>query len=125
MAREVFGMYPFHEFWVLIPVVAILSGVVKTWLRVKTQQRVLGASNRELEAEVAAMSKEHQAVRERLENLEAIVVSQTWNVLNDPSLPPPEREQRAAATARHELGPTPAGPVNQQRAEQLARRLRG
>jgi hypothetical protein len=125
MAREVFDMGPFHEFWVLIPVVAILSGVVKTWLRVNAQQRDLGATNRELEAEVAAMSKEHQAVRERLENLEAIVVSQTWNVLHDPSLPPPEREQRVAATARRELGPTPAAPVNQQRAEQLARRLRG
>ena len=118
-------MHGFPEYWVLIPIIAILAGSFKTWVRVKAQQRVLGASNRELETDVAALRKEREAILERLENLEAIVVSQTWNVLNDTSLPPPEREQRVATTARRELGPTPAAPVNQQRAEQLARRLRG
>ena len=112
-----------QELWVLIPVVAILSGVFKTWLRIKSQQRVLGASNRELEQEVAAMRKDREALSQRLENLEAIVVSQTWNVLQDSSLPPVEKEHRLAATVHRELGPV--GPSNQQRAEQLAQRLRG
>ncbi|HEY0553414.1 MAG TPA: hypothetical protein VGG20_04055 [Thermoanaerobaculia bacterium] len=112
-----------QEFWVLIPVVAILSGAFKTWLKVKAQQRVLGASNRELESEVAALRQDRDALHQRLENIEAIVVSQTWNVVHDHSLPPEEREMRVASTVRRELGPS--APSNQQRAEQLASRLRG
>jgi hypothetical protein len=112
-----------QELWVLIPVVAILSGVLKTWVKVKAQQQVLGASNKELEQEVADMRRDRDALRNRLENLEAIVVSQTWNAIHDDSLPPPEKELRVAATVRRELGT--AAPSNQQRAEQLAGRLRG
>ncbi|HEY0512253.1 MAG TPA: hypothetical protein VGH73_10130 [Thermoanaerobaculia bacterium] len=116
--------YP-QEFWVIIPVVAILAGVFKNWMRIKVQQRALGASNRELENDVAALRQERGAILQRLENLEAIVVSQTWNVLHDPSLPPPEKERKLASTIHRELAPSPAGPVNQQRAEQLARRIQG
>jgi len=117
--------YYAQELWVLIPVVAILSGVLKTWVRVKAQQQVLGASNKELEQDVAAMRRDRDALQSRLENLEAIVVSQTWNVVHDHSLPPEEREMRVASTVRRELAPVPSGPSNQQRAEQLASRLRG
>lgn len=116
---------PMPEFWVLIPIVAILSGVLKTWVKVKTQQRVLGASNKELEQDVAVLRKDRDLLLNRLENLEAIVVSQTWNAVHDPSLPPAEREQRVASTVRREVAPVPAAPSNQQRAEQLARRLQG
>jgi hypothetical protein len=116
---------PFHDaqLWVLIPVVAILAGTFKTWLRIKTQQRVLGASNRELEQDVAALQKDREALLVRLENLEAIVVSQTWDAVHDHSLPPAEREQKVASTVRRELGTSP--PSYQQRAEQLASRLKG
>ena len=51
------------------------------------------------------------------------MVSQTWNAIHDTSLPPPERELRVASTVRRELGPS--GPSYQQRAEQLASRLKG
>jgi hypothetical protein len=115
----------YGEVWVLIPVVAILSGVLKTWLRVQSQQRVLGASNHELEREVATLRKDREALLERLENIEAIVVSQTWNVLHDNSLPPAEKELRVASTVRRELAPAASAPSNQQRAEQLAQRLQG
>ena len=115
------------EIWLLIPIVAILAGtfskLAKTWMRLKAQQQILGASNRELEQEVTALQKDREAIRERLENLEAIVVSQTWDALHDPSLPPPEKERRVASTVRREIG-TPA-PSYQQRAEELARRLQG
>jgi hypothetical protein len=116
---------PFHDaqLWVLIPVVAILAGTFKTWVKVKAQQRVLGASNRELEQEVTALQRDRAALLERLENLEAIVVSQTWDALHDPSLPPAERERKVASTVRRELGP--ATPSFQQRAEDLARRIQG
>ena len=115
----------YGEWWVLIPVVAILSGVLKTWVKVQSQQRVLGASNHELEREVATLRKDREALLERLENIEAIVVSQTWNVLHDNSLPPAEKELRVASTVRRELAPAPSAPSNQQRAEQIARQLQG
>ena len=117
-----------HTLWVLIPIVAILAGsfsrVAKTWMRLKAQQQTLGASNRELEQEVAALQKDRGSLLQRLENLEAIVVSQTWEALNDHSLPPVDQERKVASTVRRELG-TPAAPSFQQRAEELARRLQG
>jgi hypothetical protein len=115
----------YGEVWVLIPIVAILSGVLKTWVKVQSQQRVLGASNHELEREVATLRKDREVLLERLENIEAIVVSQTWNVLHDHSLPPVEKELRVAAAVRRELAPAASAPSNQQRAEQLAQRLQG
>lgn len=117
-------MLPYDaQVWVLIPVVAILAGTFKTWLKMKAQQQVLGASNRELEQDVAALQKDREALLARLENLEAIVVSQTWDAVHDHSLPPVEREQKVASTVRRELGTS--APSYQQRAEQLARRLQG
>ena len=114
--------------WLVIPIVAILAGtfsrVVKTWLRLKAQQQLLGASNRELEQEMTALQKDRATILARLENLEAIVVSQTWDALNDHSLPPPQKELKVASTVRRELGTAPA-PSYQQRAEELARRLQG
>jgi hypothetical protein len=111
----------------VIGIVAILAGtfrkVVKTWMVLKAQQQTLGASNHDLEQEVTALQKDRAALLERLENLEAIVVSQTWNAIHDTSLPPPERELRVASTVRRELGTS--GPSYQQRAEQLASRLKG
>jgi len=115
-------------FTALIPIVAIVAatvaGTIKTWMKLKAQQQSLGASNRELERDVAELRKDRASLLERLENLEAIVVSQTWEALQDHSLPPPERERKVASTVRRELGPA-AAPSFQQRAEELARRLQG
>jgi hypothetical protein len=111
--------------WVLIPLAAILAKTVKSWIHMKAQQQVLGASNHELERDVATLRKDRDALLERLENLEAIVVSQTWNALHDHSLPPAERELRVASAVRRELGPAASAPSNQQRAEQIARQLQG
>src|SRR3982750_5061952 len=112
--------------WVLIPLVAILAGtfrqVARTWVRLKAEQKTLGASNHELEQEVTALQKDRATMLARLENLEAIVVSQTWEAVNAHSLPPPAKELRVASTVRRELGTAPA-PSYQQRAEDLARRL--
>jgi hypothetical protein len=111
--------------WVLIPIAAIFAKTLKSWLQLKAQQQSLGASNHELEREVATLRKDREALLERLENIEAIVVSQTWNALHDNSLPPVEKEHRVAAAVRRELAPAASIPSNQQRAEQLARRLQG
>lgn len=112
-------------FWFLIPVVAILSGVLREWIKVRARQQNLGTSTKELEREVAALKKEREAILERLQNLEAIVVSQTWDAVNDRSLPPAERDLKVASAVRREITAPPAEVLNQQRAEQLARRLRG
>lgn len=113
------------ESWVLIPVVAILAGVLRDWVRMRAKQKSLGASTSELENEVAALQREREVILDRLQNLEAIVVSQTWDAVNDRSLPPPERDLKVASTVRREIAAPSAEAVNQQRAEQLARRLRG
>lgn len=115
------------DIWLLIPIVAILAGsfsrVAKTWMRLKAQQQVLGASNRELEQEVTALQKDRATILARLENLEAIVVSQTWEAVNAHSLPPADQERRVASAVRREVAPS--APSYQQRAEDLARRLQG
>jgi hypothetical protein len=111
------------QYWIVIPIIAILAGTFKEWMKVRSHQRMLGSSARELEAEVAALRKEREAILDRIENLEAIVVSQTWDVVNDRSLPPAERERKLASTVRHEVADR--GPSYQQQAEQLARRLQG
>jgi hypothetical protein len=112
----------------VIGIVAIVAGtlrkIVKTWLVIKSQQQTLGASNRELEQEVTALQKDRAALLARLENLEAIVVSQTWEAVNAHSLPPADQERKVASAVRRELGTAPA-PSYQQRAEDLARRLQG
>jgi hypothetical protein len=127
MSLEVVDMNFFNPavVWVLIPIAAIVAKTFKSWLAMKAQQQSLGASNHELEREVASLRKDREALLQRLENIEAIVVSQTWNVLHDNSLPPAEKEHRVAAAVRRELAPVPSAPSNQQRAEQLAQRLQG
>jgi len=111
--------------WVLIPLAAIGVKTFKEWLKFKAQQRVLGASTHDLEKDVAALQKENEALNERLQNLEAIVVSQTWDVLHDKALPPAAQERRVATISHRELAPTDQAAEDQQRAAQLARRLGG
>jgi hypothetical protein len=109
--------------WLLIPLAAILSGTFRQWLRSRETERRLGTSTRELEAEIAGLTKTNADLNLRLQNLETIVVSQTWRVLNDPNLPPAERNLQLATAAHRDLGPVDLAQANQQRAEQLARRL--
>jgi hypothetical protein len=121
-------MFESIESWVLIPVAAILAGVVQDWIKMRAKQKTLGASTTELEKEVAALTTEREAVLDRLQNLEAIVVSQTWDAVHDKTLPPPARELRVASTVRREVAADAAAnaeAANRQRAEQLARRLQG
>jgi hypothetical protein len=115
----------FEWIWVLIPVTAILAGTWKEVMKFKATQRQLGASTDELEREVTEVRKLNETLLERVQNLEAIVVSQTWNALNDHGLAPAERELKVASVAHRELKAPDPTAANQQRAEQLARRLQG
>jgi hypothetical protein len=111
------------EWWMLIPIVAILAANIRRWAAFQAKQRQLGASTTELEKDVAALAKAKAELTERVQNLETIVVSQTWGALQDRGLSPAERELKVATAAHRELGPADATAANQQRAEQLARRL--
>jgi hypothetical protein len=119
------GNMEFTWIWVLIPVTAIVMKTVREWLRFKATQRQLGASTSDLEQEVSTLKRERDAMLDRLQNLEAIVVSQTWDALNDKGLAPAERDLRVASTARREIAAPDAESVNRQRAAQLAQRLQG
>ena len=99
-----------------IPILAILSGVAKDWLKLRAQQRALGTSNRELEQKVERLEKVNADYVQRLENLEAVVVSQTWNRLQQPGPVP---------TAPHEIDAPAVEERNTQRLAHLARRLGG
>jgi ferritin-like metal-binding protein YciE len=120
-------MAEFNALWVLIPVVAILAKVAREWIRVSASQKALGTSSRETEKTVAELTRAFEAqkreMQERIENLETIVSSQTWNVIHDRTIPDGVREQHAVATARHEMRPDQEA-VNRQRVEQMAQRLR-
>ena len=111
--------------WTLIPLAALTIKGLKEWFKFKTAQRQLGASTSDLEREVAVLKKEREEILDRLQNLETIVVSQTWDAVHDKVLPPPERDLRIASVAHRETTAHDAEAVNRQRAEQLARRLQG
>lgn len=108
--------------WVLIPVVAILVGAFSEWLKFKEKQAKIGTSTSELEKTVVAQREALEAAQRRIENLEAIVTSQVWDVMHDETLPEAER-QRALAQARIQLDP-PDEPSDADRVAQIARRLR-
>ena len=63
-----------------------------------------------------------EAAQRRIENLEAIVTNQVWDVMHDEALPEAER-QRALAQARLDIAP-PDEPSDADRVAQLARRLK-
>jgi hypothetical protein len=115
------------QIWILIPLVAILAGTMKDYLKFRARQRQLSASTEGLEKEVSALRKTNQDLLDRVQNLEAIVVSQTWDAIHDKALTPAERDLRIASAARREIatGPHQDDDVFQQRAAQLARRLQG
>ena len=94
-----------------IPILAILSGVAKDWLKLRAQQRALGTSNRELEQKVERLEKVNADYAQRLENLEAIAASQSGSLLQQPGQVP--------------TGPHEVEERNTQRVAQLARRLGG
>ena len=111
--------------WVLIPIAGIFARVFRDYMKVQAQQRALGTSNRELEKVVEDLRQTNRILAQRVENLETIVVSQTWNALNAPGASEAERQQRLAAAVRQEVHAPATEEMNRQRAEQLARRLGG
>jgi hypothetical protein len=113
------------ELLFLIPIAGIAAGVISEWLKLRAKQQQLRSSSHELEQTVADLKKTLEVQQLRLQNLETIVVSQTWDVLHDREMPPAARERLVEATVRHEVRNPDADDRNRHRAEQLARRLQG
>jgi hypothetical protein len=111
--------------WVLIPLAGIFAGVFRDYIKMQARQRDLGKSTHELEKLVEDLRQTNRSLVQRMENLETIVVSQTWSAVQDPGLSDADRQRRIAATVRHEVHTPDTEEINRQRAEQLARRLGG
>jgi len=115
----------FSWIWILIPLAGISAGVFKDYLKMRARQQALGKSTNELDKVVEELRQTNRSLAQRVENLETIVVSQTWSAVQDPGLSDADRQRRIAATVRHEVHTPAAEEINRQRAEQLARRLGG
>lgn len=109
--------------WIWIPIIAILAGAFTEYLKFKEKQRKLGSSTEELEKRFDEQKQALDAAQRRIQNLEAIVTSQVWDVVHDDALPEAER-QRALAQARIHLDPAPAEPSDAERAAEIARRIK-
>lgn len=113
------------EWWIVIIVLASLAlGGFTEWLKFKGKQEKLGASTSELESELQDLKEtlrereqRQQALERRIQNLETIVTSESWDVL----IADDEREVLTSG-ARLEL---PEDDATTEKAERIARRLRG
>jgi len=116
----------------MVPVLGIGLSGYQEWLKFRAKQQELGASTQDVEETVQALQdridrieQEREALRQRVQNLETIVTSETWDALhdlnNDPSSlsemsdsgdlqPPPNQTERSSTT--------------REQAKELARRLR-
>jgi len=65
--------------WVLIPIVAIIAGAWSEWLKFKAKQTQLGSSTTEMERALEKMTEQNANLIRRVQNLEAIVTSSTWD----------------------------------------------
>jgi hypothetical protein len=108
-----------------VPIIAIVSKAATRFIALRAEQRALGTSNHELELKVERLERANAESARRLENLEAIVVSQTWNVLGNPEVSEPVQQHRLAAANRQDLRAPATEEMNRQRAADLASRLGG
>ena len=110
---------------VSIPILVAASRFATQWLKVRAEQRALGATDRELEQRIEQLGRANADVLQRLENIEAIVVSQTWDALHEPGLSETDLQRRLAAARPHEAQTPDLEERNRQRAAALASRLGG
>ena len=105
---DVLGSY----WWVLVILIVFVYSAFEEWLSFKSKQRELGASADDLEDRLDAMQREWDAERtqlkQRIEHLETIVTSETWDALHDDATVPltdqheePSQQEKAERVARH------------------------
>jgi hypothetical protein len=108
-----------------IPIIAIVSKTATKWMALRAEQRALGTSTHDLERKVEILERANAEAAQRIENLEAIVVSQTWNVLGKTELPEAVHQHQLAAATHQDLRTPVTEDLNRRRAADLAGRLGG
>ena len=116
--------------WILIPIVAIVMGGFKEWLKFKEKQLQLGESTDHLENRVKELiqalelsESQRHSLLNRVQNLETIVTSQVWDVLHDEEKPADIKKlEIESVKPRIQLPPREDDAA--EKAEQLARRLK-
>ncbi len=116
--------------WVLIPIVAILAGGFKEWLKFKEKQLQLGQSTENLGTDLKQLSEalkssqaQNESLLNRIQNLEAIVTSQVWDVLHDGEKSTEEKKLELESV-KPKIALPPVEDEIAGKAEKLARRLR-
>lgn len=127
----------FEDAWVLIPLAAILIGGFMEYVKFKARQDKLGDSTKETEIRLTKLNErleeQNRALVRRIQNLEAIVTSQTWDDIH--GLPGRSgADHRSGSAAEPQVSVQPAldealdadydSQSDERRAEELARRLR-
>ena len=109
----------------LLITVGLGFGFAMEWLKMRAQRGALGTSNRQLEQKVERLEQANAESARRLEDLEAIVVSQTWGVLQEPGISEADRQRRLVIAGPREAHAPAADAegVNRQRVADLAHRL--
>jgi|GEM_PF-599616 len=108
--------------WILLIFAGMGYGAFEEWLDFKREQRKLGASAEEMSEDLTDLKQEWKEERVRLtrriEHLEAIVTSQTWDALHeqDATLPPLQAPEHALETE--------PSLDDEERARRLAKRIR-
>jgi hypothetical protein len=108
-----------------IPILVIVGKFATRWAQLRTEQRALGTSNHDLEQTMERLERAHAEAAQRIENLEAIVVSQTWNAVEKPGLAAAVHPHRLEGAGRPDLRAPAMEELNRQRAADLAGRLGG
>ena len=101
--------------WVLIPIVAMLVGAYSEWQKFKAKQQNISVSTSEIEVALEKMTEQNANLIKRVQNLEAIVTSQTWDELDGQIAQPP----RLSVPDQEIAIPTDASEV-----DAIARRVR-
>lgn len=113
--------------WILLIFSGMGYGAFEQWLDFKKEQRKLGASTEAVSGDLDALREEWKQERARLtrriEHLEAIVTSQTWDALHDDTM----RDGEAALPLNQPTLPpldTTDSVSDAERAERIAQQIR-
>jgi len=84
---EAFFTFLASYWWILLIFAGMGYGAFEEWLDFKKEQRKLGASTEAVGGDLKALrdewTEERARLTRRIEHLEAIVTSQTWDALHD------------------------------------------
>ena len=129
---EAFFTFLASYWWILLIFAGMGYGAFEEWLDFKKEQRKLGASTEavgdDLEALRDEWTQERARLTRRIEHLEAIVTSQTWDALHDDAMQDHAMQDGEAALPLNRATPPPsdaAAPISDaEQAERLAKRIR-